>query len=60
MNRNTQELIIGLNALLDIELKLTERSKKSSAIKEDIVSLKAYIEYEINKTIKDIIHIERL
>lgn len=60
MNKTTQELMVSLNVLTNFMDNASSMMKKFSESKEDIELLKSFVEYEIKKTIKDIIHLERL
>ncbi len=60
MNRTTQELMVSLNVLVDFRENMVKIPKNIAETKDDIELLKSYVEYEIKKTLKDIVHIERL
>jgi len=60
MNKTTQELMVSLNVLNGFMDNVPSMMKKFSESKEDIELLKSFVEYEIKKTVKDIIHLERL
>lgn len=60
MNRQTQDLMGSINILKEFYENIPVLAKKFPESKEDLELLKSYVEYEIGKTIKDIIHFERL
>lgn len=60
MNRTTQELMDAVNTLVEFRENMIKIPKNISETKDDIDVLKAYVEYEIKKALKDILHIERL
>ncbi len=60
MNRTTQELMDAVNTLVEFRENMVKIPKNISETKDDIDVLKSYVEYEIKKALKDILHIERL
>jgi len=50
----------SVNVLVDFHNNIPQLLKKFPESKEDISLLDAYVNYEIKKTLQDIIHIERL
>lgn len=60
MNKTTQELMNAANTLLIFHDNIPNILQKFPESDEDLEILKSYITYEIKKTLKDIIHIERL
>lgn len=60
MNKTTQELMKAVNILMEFYDNLPDINNKYSETTEDIDLLKSYMDYEIKKALKDIIHIERL
>ncbi len=60
MNKITQEVMASINVLIEFHDNMPHLLKKFPETKEDLDLLKSYVDYEIKKTLKDIIHIERL
>lgn len=60
MNRMTQELMDSVNTLIEFNDNILSLSKKFPESKADLELLKSYAEYEIKKTLKDIVHLEKL
>jgi hypothetical protein len=60
MNKITQDVMDSVNALITFNDNIPELLKKFPESTEDIETLKSYVVYEIKKTLKDLIHIERL
>jgi hypothetical protein len=60
MNKTTQEMMDSVNVLIKFNDNIPHLLKKFPDSKEDIEILVSYVTYEIRKTLKDIIHIERL
>jgi hypothetical protein len=60
MNKTTQEVMGSINVLIEFYNNMPQLLKKFPESIEDITLLDSYISYEIKKTLKDIIHIERL
>ncbi len=60
MNKTTQEVMDSVNILIEFNDNIPHLLKKFPDAKEDIELLKSFVDYEIKKTLKDIIHIERL
>jgi hypothetical protein len=60
MNKMTQEVMESINVLIQFSDNMPYLLKKFPESTEDIEILKSYVAYEIKKTLKDIIHIERL
>lgn len=60
MNKMTQEVMDSINVLIQFNDNVPHLLKKFPEATEDIEILKSYVSYEIKKTLKDIIHIERL
>lgn len=60
MNKITQDVMDSVNVLVDFHNNIPQLLKKFPESKEDISLLDAYVNYEIKKTLQDIIHIERL
>jgi hypothetical protein len=60
MNKITQEVMDSLNILITFHDNIPHLLHKLPETREDLEILKSYVDYEIKKTLKDIIHIERL
>jgi len=60
MNKTTQEVMDSVNVLIEFNDNIPLLLKKFPEVTEDIQLLQSYVTYEIKKTLKDIIHIERL
>ncbi len=60
MNKITQEVMASLNILISFHDNMPHLLRTFPETKEDLDMLKSYVDYEIKKTLKDIIHIERL
>ncbi len=60
MNKTTQEVMSSINILIEFYNNMPHLIKNFPESIEDIEVLDSYINYEIKKTLKDIIHIERL
>ena len=60
MNKNTHETLNALNSLIELYKNIPYLDENFIEIDHDIDLLNSYIEYEIKKTLKDIIQIERL
>ena len=60
MNKTTQETVQAINILIEFRDNIPHLIKNIPETKEDLDLLKSYVDYEIKKTLKDIIHIERL
>lgn len=60
MNKATQEVMDSVNVLIEFNDNIPHLLKKFPESTDDIEVLKSYVTYEIKKTLKDIIHMERL
>ncbi len=60
MNKTTQEVMDSINILIKFYNNMPQLIKNFPESTEDIELLDSYVSYEIKKTLKDIIHIERL
>jgi len=60
MNKTTQEVMHSVNVLLQFHENIPNLLKNFPDAEPDIELLESYVTYEIKKTLKDIIHIERL
>ena len=60
MNRTTQEVMASINVLMEFYNQIPKLLTNFPESKEDIELIDSYVSYEIKKTLKDIIHIERL
>jgi len=60
VNKTTQEVMHSVNILIEFNDNLSYVLNQFPGIEDDIELLKSYVSYEIKKTLKDIIHIERL
>jgi len=60
MNKTTQEVMNSINVLVKFYDNIPTLLKNFPDAMEDIGLLESYVDYEIKKTLKDIIHIERL
>lgn len=60
MNKTTQDVMNSVNNLIEFYNNIPHMIKNFPEAKEDIELLTSYVNYEIKKTLKDIIHIERL
>lgn len=60
MNSNTREMIIAINALMEFNDNVAPILELFPEVDPDIVLIEPYINYEIKKLLKDIIHSERL
>jgi hypothetical protein len=60
MDKTTQEMINSVNILMAFNDNLPALLEMFPDIDPDIDLISPYIDYEIKKTLKDIIHIERL
>lgn len=60
MNKITQEVIDSINVLVKFHDNMPSLLNNFPEAEEDIQLLESYVSYEIKKTLKDIIHIERL
>lgn len=60
MNKITQEVMDSVNVLVEFNKNISYLLDGFPESTEDIEALESYISYEIKKTLKDIIHIERL
>lgn len=60
MNKITQDLMNAVNTLVKFQDNMPHIHKKFPDTNDDIDLLKSYVDYEIKKALKDIIHIERL
>ena len=60
MNKTTEEIINSINVLVKFNENMAHIMAKFPEIENDIDLLKSYVSYEIKKTLRDIIHIERL
>jgi hypothetical protein len=60
MNKTTQEVMDSVNVLIKFYNNMPQLLDHFPEDKEDIELLESYVNYEIKKTLKDIIHIERL
>jgi len=60
MNKTTQEMMHSINVLIELNSNIPYLVNNFSESAEDIDTIHSYISYEIKKTLKDIIHIERL
>lgn len=60
MNKMTQEVMDSVNTLIKFRDGMLHVLKMFPETKDDLEVLKPYVDYEIKKTLKDIIHIERL
>ncbi len=60
MNKITQEIMDSVNILIEFHNNMPQLLKAFPDSKEDIALLDSYVNYEIKKTLKDIIHMERL
>ncbi len=60
MNKTTQEVMDSVNVLIEFNNNIPHLLTMFTQSEDDIHVLKSYVDYEIKKTLKDIIHIERL
>lgn len=60
MNKTTQSVMDSINSMTEFYNNIPLLLKNFPDAKDDIDLLAGYISYEIKKTLKDIIHIERL
>jgi hypothetical protein len=60
MNKTTQEVIDSVNTLVEFSRNIPHLLSHFPESEDDIEILKSYVTYEVKKTLKDIIHIERL
>jgi hypothetical protein len=60
MNKTTQEIMDSINILIKFYNNMPQLFKDFPESVQDLALLDEYISYEIKKTLKDIIHIERL
>jgi hypothetical protein len=60
MNKTTQEVMDSVNILIEFNNNIPNLLTMFAESEDDIHVLKSYVNYEIKKTLKDIIHIERL
>jgi len=60
MNKTTQEVMDSINVLMKFYDNIPSLLDNFPEVEDDIQLLESYINYEIKKTLKDIIHIERL
>jgi hypothetical protein len=60
MNKTTQEVMDSVNILIEFNNNMPQLFKDFPESVQDLALLDEYISYEIKKTLKDIIHIERL
>lgn len=60
MNRNTQDSLNSINILVEFYKNIGYLDDNFIEIGHDIDLLNSYVEYEIKKTLKDVIHTEKL
>jgi hypothetical protein len=60
MNKTTQETMDSINVLVQFYDNIPSLLNNLPDAEDDIALIESYVEYEIKKTLKDIIHIERL
>lgn len=60
MNKMTQEVMDSVNTLVKFRGSIPNLLTMFPETKNDLEIIKPYIDYEIQKILKDIIHIERL
>lgn len=60
MDKMTQELMDSINVLVEFNDNIPTLLSSFPESEDDIETIGSYITYEIKKTLKDIIHIERL
>ena len=60
MDRTTQEMINRINSLITFNDNLLSLCEQYPESESDVDTLMPYVDHEIKKTLKDIIHIERL
>jgi hypothetical protein len=60
MNKTTQDVMDSVNVLIEFNDNIPHLLQKFPESQDDIELLASYVTYEIKKTLKDIIHIERL
>jgi hypothetical protein len=60
MNKTTQEVMDSVNVLIKFFDNMPILLDNFPESEQDLQLLESYVEYEIKKTLKDIIHIERL
>lgn len=60
MNKTTQEVMESINVLVEFRHNIDHLLSAFPESSHDIEIIESYISYEIKKTLKDIIHIERL
>jgi hypothetical protein len=60
MNKTTQEVMDSVNVLIQFYDNIPSLLNNFPDTEDDINLIEAYVAYEIKKTLKDIIHIERL
>ena len=60
MNKITQEVMKSVNILVTFYDSMPYLLDKFPDAEEDLDLLRSYVDYEIKKTLKDIIHIEKL
>lgn len=60
MNKITHEIMDLVNILIEFHNNIPQLLKTFPDSKEDISLLDSYVNYKIKKTLKDIIHMERL
>ena len=60
MNKTTQEIMESLNTLIEFRQNIDYLLTHFPDAGEDVETIDTYVTYEIKKTLKDLIHIERL
>ncbi len=60
MNKNTHEFIQIVNSLIEFYNNVPYMLDVFNDAHDDIDLVKEYVEYEIKKTLKDLVHLERL
>ena len=60
MNKITQDVMDSINVLIRFHDNMPSLLDNFPEAEEDLQLLESYVNYEIKKTLKDIIHIERL
>lgn len=60
MNKTTQDVMSSVNTLVEFNNNIPLLLSVFPDAADDIETIGAYVSYEIKKTLKDLIHIERL